>query len=211
MNKKWILFLILAFAAGLGANALWTSSESGSTSNTKGKSSEPVDVSHATLYTQGDKPVSIFNTDDKRIRIVYFGFTHCPDVCPTSLAMLAGALNQLSDSAKAHLWPIFITLDPERDTPKLVSQYAQYFNPMIEGLSAPMNVTEAVAHKYGVIFHKTALPNSELKYTIDHSSYFYILKPDGTLITKVPHLQSPAPLVQAINTVVSQNQQGKTS
>ncbi len=124
--------------------------------------------------------------------------------------MLAGALNQLSSETKSELWPIFITLDPERDTSKVVSQYAQYFNPMIEGLTAPHNVIEAVAHKYGVIFHKTELPKSELKYTIDHSSYFYILKPDGTLITKVPHLQSPAPLVQAINTVVSQYQQGNT-
>ena len=79
---------------------------------------------------------------------------------------------------------------------------------MIEGLSAPLDVTTPLAHKYGVIFRKTELEGSELKYTLDHSSYFYFLKPDGTLITKVPHTLTPAPIVEAITKLTAE---GKTN
>ena len=118
--------------------------------------------------------------------------------------MLAGALNQVDDEVKSHFRPMFVSLDPERDAAADSYKYAQYFHPMIEGLSAPLDVTTPLAHKYGVIFRKTKLENSELKYTLDHSSYFYFLKPDGTLITKVPHTLTPAPLVEAMKTLTSQ-------
>ncbi len=73
---------------------------------------------------------------------------------------------------------------------------------MIEGLSGSVATTNQIAQKYGVIFRKTELPNSELKYTLDHSSYFYFLQPDGTLINKVPHTQDPTPIVDAIKKVI---------
>jgi protein SCO1/2 len=156
-----------------------------------------------TLFGENNQAVSLFDPSDERVRVVYFGFTRCPDVCPTSLAMLAGALNQIDQPTKDQFRPIFISLDPERDAAADSYKYAQYFHPMIEGLSAPLDVTTPLAHKYGVIFRKTELENSELKYTLDHSSYFYFLKPDGTLITKVPHTLTPAPLVEAFKTITS--------
>ena len=196
MSKKWSLILVAAFALGFGVNSYLDS--------------KPVVVATFTsnkdffLFGNDDKTVSIFVQQDSRIRIVYFGFTRCPDVCPTSLAMLAGAFNQIDDSTKSKFRPVFISLDPERDAAADSYKYAQYFHPMIEGLSAPLDVTTPLAHKYGVIFRKTQLKNSELKYTLDHSSYFYFLKPDGKLITKVPHTLTPAPLVQAMKTLTSQ-------
>ncbi|MFY2507530.1 SCO family protein [Vibrio pectenicida] len=196
MSKKWSLILIAAFALGFGVNSYLDSQPE----------VEPPVVSDkdVILFGKDDKPVTIFDQQDSRIRIVYFGFTRCPDVCPTSLAMLAGALNQLDDSVTSKFRPMFISLDPERDAAADSYKYAQYFHPMIEGLSAPLDVTSPLAHKYGVIFRKTKLKNSELKYTLDHSSYFYFLKPDGKLITKVPHTLTPAPLVQAMKTLTSQ-------
>ena len=196
MSKKWSLILVAAFALGFGVNSYLDSQPE----------VEPPVVSDkdVILFGKDDKPVSIFDQQDSRIRIVYFGFTRCPDVCPTSLAMLAGALNQLDDSVTSKFRPMFISLDPERDAAADSYKYAQYFHPMIEGLSAPLDVTSPLAHKYGVIFRKTKLKNSELKYTLDHSSYFYFLKPDGKLITKVPHTLTPAPLVQAMKTLTSQ-------
>ncbi len=172
------------------------------------KKPQQVATEQSVLFGEGDKPVDIFDTSDNRIRIVYFGFTRCPDVCPTSLAMLAGALNQIDDAQKAQLRPMFISLDPERDEADASAKYAHYFHPMIEGLSAPLDVTTPLAHKYGVIFRKTELEGSELKYTLDHSSYFYFLKPDGTLITKVPHTLTPAPIVEAITKLTAE---GKTN
>ncbi|CAM3771444.1 SCO family protein [Vibrio aquimaris] len=196
MSKKWSLILVAAFALGFSVNSYLDS---------KPDEEAPIASSkEVILFGKDDKPVSIFDQQDSRIRIVYFGFTRCPDVCPTSLAMLAGALNQIDDSTKSKFRPVFISLDPERDAAADSYKYAQYFHPMIEGLSAPLDVTTPLAHKYGVIFRKTQLKNSELKYTLDHSSYFYFLKPDGKLITKVPHTLTPAPLVQAMKTLTSQ-------
>lgn len=193
MSKNWSLILVVAFALGFGVKTYLDSRPA----------TEPQTV---TLYGEGNQAVNIFDPTDKRIRIVYFGFTRCPDVCPTSLAMLAGALNQLDPNTLSQLRPMFVSLDPERDDAQSSATYAHYFHPMIEGLSAPLDVTTPLAHRYGVIFRKTELPNSELKYTLDHSSYFYLLQPDGTLITKVPHTQTPAPIVDAIKKTIKSSE-----
>ncbi|EKO3493430.1 SCO family protein [Vibrio fluvialis] len=197
MSKNWSLILVVAFALGFGAKTYWDSQ------NQLSASQDPQTV---TLFGADNKAVNVFDPKDDRIRIIYFGFTRCPDVCPTSLAMLAGALNELDEKTLSHLRPMFVSLDPERDNAEASATYAHYFHPMIEGMSAPLDVTTALAHRYGVIFRKTELPNSELKYTLDHSSYFYFLKPDGTLITKVPHTQNPAPIVDAIKKTINSSE-----
>ncbi|ENI4487687.1 SCO family protein [Vibrio fluvialis] len=197
MSKNWSLILVVAFALGFGSKTYWDSQ------NQLSASQDPQTV---TLFGADNKAVNIFDPKDDRIRIIYFGFTRCPDVCPTSLAMLAGALNELDEKTLSHLRPMFVSLDPERDNAEASATYAHYFHPMIEGMSAQLDVTTALAHRYGVIFRKTELPNSELKYTLDHSSYFYFLKPDGTLITKVPHTQNPAPIVDAIKKTINSSE-----
>ncbi|KIE21885.1 photosynthetic protein synthase I [Vibrio sinaloensis] len=196
MSKNWTLILITAFVLGFGLKSYLDNQP-------KQADAQP---SQVMLLGENNQEVNIFDTSDSRIRVVYFGFTRCPDVCPTSLAMLAGALNQVDEATKQKFRPMFISLDPERDAAADSYKYAQYFHPMIEGLSAPLDVTTPLAHRYGVIFRKTELENSELKYTLDHSSYFYFLKPDGTLITKVPHTLTPAPLVEAFQSITLEGQ-----
>ncbi|WP_038177467.1 SCO family protein [Vibrio pacinii] len=196
MSKKWGFALLAAFVLGVGLNHYYINSQSASTLTDSTPNS-------SILYGENNAPVDIFAPSDQRIRVVYFGFTRCPDVCPTSLAMLAGALNQIDDKTQQQFRPLFISLDPERDAAADAYQYAQYFHPMIEGLSAPLDITTPLAHRYGVIFRKTKLENSQLEYTLDHSSYFYFLQPDGTLITKVPHTLTPAPLVEAFKNLNS--------
>ncbi|WP_282175714.1 SCO family protein [Vibrio nereis] len=191
MSKNWSLILVVAFVLGFGVKTFLDSEPAATDSQTQ----------QTILFGQDNQPVDIFDPNDSRVRVVYFGFTRCPDVCPTSLAMLAGALNQTDEQTKSQFRPMFISLDPERDAAADSYKYAQYFHPMIEGLSAPLEITTPLAHRYGVIFRKTELENSELKYTLDHSSYFYFLKPDGTLITKVPHTLTPAPLVEAFKNI----------
>ncbi|MDF2153031.1 SCO family protein [Vibrio sp. CAU 1672] len=198
MRRNWILAFVAAFALGLGVKTYLAQ---------QSDVAPPIPQSESTvLFGENNLAVNIFDPSDARIRVVYFGFTRCPDVCPTSLAMLAGALNQISDETKTQLRPMFISLDPERDEAEASAEYAHYFHPMIEGLSAPLEITTPLAHRYGVIFRKTELKDSELKYTLDHSSYFYFLKPDGTLITKVPHTLTPAPIIDAIEKVTAQGE-----
>lgn len=197
MSRNWSLFLVVAFVLGFGTKTYLDG-------QAEAEKKLEATAEQVILFGEGDTPVRIFDTSDDRVRVVYFGFTRCPDVCPTSLAMLAGALNQIDDEQKAKLRPMFISLDPERDEADASAKYAHYFHPMIEGLSAPLDVTTPLAHRYGVIFRKTELEGSELKYTLDHSSYFYFLKPDGTLITKVPHTLTPAPIVDAISKLTAE-------
>lgn len=193
MSKNWSLALVVAFVLGFGIKTYLDEQ-----SKAQIQLEKEQQISATTLFGKDNQPVEIFDENDTRVRIVYFGFTRCPDVCPTSLAMLAGALNQLSEEEVASVRPMFISLDPERDAAEASYEYAQYFHPNMEGLSGPLDITTALAHNYGVIFRKSELEGSELEYTLDHSSYFYFLKPDGTLITKVPHTLTPAPIVDAI-------------
>lgn len=192
MSKNWSLFFVVVFAFGFGLKSYWDTQPT----------QPPLPFAQSTL-TEHPLIAHLFDTHDPRIRIVYFGFTRCPDVCPTSLAMLAGALHQFNKQTQQQLRPIFISLDPERDTPQAIETYAAYFHPQIEGIALPFDLTQVLAERYGVLFQKTDLPNSELKYTLDHSSYFYFLKPDGTLITQVPHTNTPAPIVAAIKEVIT--------
>ncbi|KJY75139.1 SCO family protein [Vibrio nigripulchritudo] len=200
MNKNWALALVVAFALGVSLKVYFDQQSELANQNVQSADSS------VTLFGADETPVNLYDQADSRVRVIYFGFTRCPDVCPTSLAMLAGALNQLDDADKQQFRPLFISLDPERDAPQLASEYASYFHKDIEGLSAPLDVTKPLASKYGVIFRKTELEDSALEYTLDHSSYFYFLKPDGSLITKVPHALSPAPVLAAMKDIIKNNQ-----
>ncbi|CED57537.1 putative uncharacterized protein [Aliivibrio wodanis] len=156
------------------------------------------------LYGLDNEHLDLFDPNDPRIRIVYFGFTRCPDVCPTSLAMLSGALNQIDQNTLSQFRPVFVTLDPERDSAEHSAEYAHYFHSNIEGSSGSVQTIKTLADRYHVISKKTELEDSALVYTIDHSSYFYFLQPNGTLITKVPHTITPEPIVKAIHSLAQQ-------
>ncbi|GLT13691.1 SCO family protein [Vibrio algivorus] len=196
MKKSWILILVFAFALGVTLN-LFLQKDSTQTEAT----------ASITLETDGADNVDIFSADDPRIRIIYFGFTRCPDVCPTSLAMLAAALKQIEPQYLEDIRPMFITLDPERDSGTDAQKYAHYFHPSIEGYSGSLQDISTLAHQYGVIFQKTELADSALTYTIDHSSYFYFVKPDGSLLKKVPHTLNPQPLILAIQQIEKEDAQ----
>jgi protein SCO1/2 len=116
--------------------------------------------------------------------LVYFGYTFCPDVCPTTLNELAEALDQLGGKAD-RLQPIFITVDPKRDTPAVMKQYVAAFTPRLIGLTGSDEQIAKVAQEYRVYFaeHRTGPgPND---YTMDHSSVLYLMGPDGKFIAPI--------------------------
>lgn len=205
MNKKYAVVLIMLFLLGLGARQLFDSAGS---SDKQGKETPAVlDLQTVQFKGKGDQPISPFDINDPRIRILYFGFAKCPDVCPTSLAVLAGTFNQLDKQTLDQFRPVFISLDPERDLPDNVQQFAQYFHPSIEGAVTSLQEIKALADYYGVFYRKVKLENSRLDYTIDHTSYFYFTQPDGALIRKVPHTLTPKPILDAINAIINPTQQ----
>ena len=107
--------------------------------------------------------------------LLFFGFTRCPDVCPTTLIDMSQLLERLGPKAEI-LQPIFISLDPEWDTRERMVDYMKNFDPRITGLTGTMEQVRTVANNYNVFFRKQQLDNDE--YTIDHSAALYLLDPD---------------------------------
>jgi protein SCO1/2 len=110
--------------------------------------------------------------------LVYFGYTSCPDVCPTTINEIAGALNGLGPLAD-RVQPLFITLDPERDTASVMTQYPKAFDARIIGLLGTLQQTAAAAKEYHVYYAVQDLGNDE--HVIDHSSFIYVVNPRGGL------------------------------
>jgi protein SCO1/2 len=110
--------------------------------------------------------------------VVYFGFATCPDVCPMALGTLSAALNELTPSQRAKLTPIFITIDPERDTPEALKSYLA-FDDRIIGLTGAPEAAAAARRSFKVYARKEPLADSALGYTTNHSSLFYLVDRQG--------------------------------
>ena len=116
--------------------------------------------------------------------LVFFGYTHCPDVCPTTLAQISQVLTALGPDTKLKV--LFITVDPERDTPKVVKDYAASFYPGMIGLTGtPEQVT--AAEKAYKVYAAKARPTSDGIYTVDHSSIIYLMGTDGRFLAHFAH------------------------
>ena len=144
-------------------------------------------------------PDGIFSLKDYRgkVVLVYFGYTFCPDVCPTSLAALGQAFAALSAEELARVKGVFVSVDPERDTLEILRVYAPFFHPNIVGATGTPEQLADIARRYGVSYMKQK-PINGRPYTVDHSSFTYLIGPDGKLAVTLPHGSSPEDLVVAI-------------
>lgn len=133
-----------------------------------------------------------------KLVLAYFGFASCPDVCPTSLGAMKAAMSTLSESEQAAVRGLFISIDPERDTPQKVEQYAQYFHPNFHGLSGTPEGVAHVAKQYGALYRKVETPESSMDYTMDHSSIIYLIDQQGVLREKISHGATPADIAGKI-------------
>ncbi len=116
--------------------------------------------------------------------LVYFGYTHCPDVCPTSLSTMTRALQLLGDKAQ-DIQPYFITVDPARDKPPVVRDYVKYFDPRLKGLTGTTAMIQRLADQFGVRFEKGEVdPDDPNLYAMDHSASLFLMAPDGRFVTK---------------------------
>jgi len=127
-------------------------------------------------------------------RLVYFGFTHCPDICPTGLSTMEAALEELRGDAPVGL---FITVAPERDTRESLGVYMQNF-PKIIGLTGTPEQIKAVAQTYKIYYKKVENKESPEDYTVDHSSLIYLLDGDGKYLAHFPHTVTPLELAARI-------------
>jgi protein SCO1/2 len=135
-----------------------------------------------------------------KVVVLFFGYTHCPDVCPTTLADMAQVMGMLGkDADKVQV--LFVTLDPERDTRDLLAQYVPAFYPTFSGLSGDMQATAAAAQAFGIIFQKVQSKSGS--YTLDHSAGTFLIAPGGKPVLLSPFGQRPELLLQDVRLLLA--------
>lgn len=197
----WKQLIGIVAALGLGVAAAWWISQQ----------FYPVAASDSRPTTQvvgGDftlqsakGPVSLADFRGKVV-VLYFGYTACPDICPTSLATQKAAFAQLSAAEMAQVQGIFISFDPERDTLEHIQRYVGYFHPNIVGVTGTLPDLRSIAQRYNAFFRKVEVPNSAMAYTIDHSSIIYLIDKQGKVQAQVQHAAPPAELTAAIRALL---------
>lgn len=136
-------------------------------------------------------PFTLMDTSSKTVSdqtyrgkwlLVYFGYTFCPDACPTALTNVSGSLEKLGSEA-AKIEPLFITVDPKRDTPAVMGEYLKSFDPRIVGLTGSQAQIDSAAKAYRV-YIAPQKSNGE-DYLVDHSAYFYLVNPQGKFVNVI--------------------------
>lgn len=185
---------VLVYAGGFKTNG---------TTQTAGKSETSKPAGTPTI----GGPFSLVDQDGKAVTdrdfrgqylLIYFGYTYCPDVCPTALTDMSDALDLLGEAA-AKVTPVLITIDPARDTPEHLKEYAAYFHPRLRALTGSAEQVAAIAKAYRVYYAKAEQDDAtEDDYLMDHSSVIYLMGPDGVFRVHFPHGADAETMAQRI-------------
>jgi protein SCO1/2 len=136
--------------------------------------------------------------------LVYFGYTFCPNSCPTTLFEVAAALKELG-AAATKIQPLFITVDAQRDTPKVLRQFTQSFDPRIVGLTGTPQQIAAAAHEYGAYYARHTTGPGDDNYVVDHSTYLYVMDPDGKFVRAFENDTSADHLAETLRVLLTQD------
>lgn len=133
-----------------------------------------------------------------KFMLVYFGFTYCPDVCPTELQNIAGALDLIGAERRKKITPIFITIDPERDTQELMASYVENFHPDLVGLTGTPEQIRKVGKAYRVYYKKVIDKDSPDGYTMDHSALVFLMDKNGYYVRHFSHGTTPKQMAEGL-------------
>ena len=135
--------------------------------------------------------------------LIYFGYTTCPDICPTNLAFLAAALRELTPDELKRVRVLFVSVDPERDDLRRLTEYAAYFHPHIQGVTGTPEQVAQVAAQYGAAYRRVEQTGSAMGYLVDHSAYTYIVDPAGHLVRSLDHATPPDQILAVIRRLLN--------
>jgi len=187
-----LLIVVLALALAGGGFFAWTYVQpqkpggivsSGTTSNGAALIGGPFTLTDQTGQRRSEADLK------GHYALVYFGYTYCPDICPTSLSTMSQALDLLAEQSPekaAAVLPVFITIDPERDTVDALAGYAEHFHPRFLALTGSTEEVAAAAKAYRIYYQKVEEPGAS-DYLMDHSSIIYLMGPDGGYLTHFTH------------------------
>ena len=199
MNKRY-LFAVIALGIAIGLAMLFaplevnlnnhnnTAEKTGHNTAHLVSSGQPIGGDFTLTGINGEQSLSDFK--DKLV-LIYFGYTYCPDICPTNLGNLSVAYREFTQAEKDRLQILFISVDPERDTPKRLQQYSDYFEANIIGLTGTPTTIAEIAKRYGVVYAKVDDPNNGTNYAVDHSAFTYIIDQSGQWKEQLPHATTP--------------------
>jgi protein SCO1 len=137
-----------------------------------------------------------------KVLAIYFGYTYCPDVCPTSLSSLAQAIKSLPKEQTKDFTGLFISVDPNRDTLKNLNDYAHYFHKNFIGATSTKENIDDITKRYGTYYKKVPLENSAMGYSVAHTSFIYIFDKKGKFIGKVDHFSDPSKIKETLKKVL---------
>jgi len=147
-------------------------------------------------------PVALHDFRGKVV-LLYFGYTWCPDVCPTSLSLMGQALRHLSKTELEHVQGVFVSVDPERDTLDRLATYARYFHPNIMGITGTPAQVATVAKQYGAAYHKVPGASAS-EYVVDHTSFTCVIDKQGHIYKVLPHGTAPDEIDAAIRHILTE-------
>lgn len=171
---KLVLFVIALFAVGFGAAYSIRFAPEGTQPEGKALIGGPFSLVDTTGKRVTDRDFR------GKLMLVFFGYTHCPDVCPTEMQNITDVIGKLGPDAK-QVAPIFISVDPARDTPEVLAAYVKNFSPLITGLTGSLDEVANAAKAYRVYYAKGEGGKNE--YTVDHSVFVYLMDRDGNYLS----------------------------
>ena len=142
-------------------------------------------------------PTSLSDFNGK-VTALYIGYTYCPDVCPTSLAIMSQAVKDLTPDEQKNVQPLFVSVDPERDTPERLAEYSQFFHPEMIGMTGTKKEIDLMVSRYGAFYRIVEMQDSAMGYAVDHSSRIYLIDKQGQLIKTLMHGTMPDEVVTEI-------------
>lgn len=196
-QKLIFAFIVLVIAAVTGFVALWFT-----------RSLPEGPITSGTALVGG--PFSLTDQDGKRVTdqdfrgrymLIFFGYTYCPDVCPSELQVMSAALDQLGSEADK-IQPIFVTIDPARDTPETLKVYVSNFHPRLIGLTGSEAEIAAVANAYRVYYAKAKGSENKPDYLMDHGTILYLMGPDGKFVKHFTYGTEARGLAEALSQAI---------
>ena len=184
MRPKLLLIIVVAFLAGGGLALLLRGAETSAVTVGTAAIGGPFTLTNHLGARVSEKDFA------GRYLLVFFGFTHCPDVCPAGLQVMSAALDELGSKADAVV-PLFVTVDPARDAPEIMKAYVSAFHPRLIGLTGSEAEIRAMTKTYRVYAERVDDPGSADGYTMNHSTFIYLMDRTGAYLTHFSHSESP--------------------
>ncbi len=199
--------LFMALAAGLGlailAAGVWIITDRLSETKTisgEGMINNPADLGGSFELVSHKGEVTTQEAFKGKYTLVYFGYSFCPDICPTGLQNIAGGLDKLGAKGE-NVVPVFISVDPERDTPDQLAQYVELFHPRMIGLTGSEEQIKSITKKFRA-YYAIRKDLGEADYPVDHSAFTYLMDPNWKLIAIFRHGATPDNFADALKKVL---------